>query len=183
MLDFFPNGGFASTTSKRFPGSAASAPDTLIGTLFSEPAFCKMSVQQQIHRAHPRRALHQIPTAESTLLQLALLLAREVRVVLRDVVVRREKKTARAAGRVAHRLAGLGRDRVHHRLDQRARREILARTRLRVLRVLLQQALVSVALHIRAHRRPVLLVDEVDDHAPQLGRVLTISTGDKTPAG
>jgi hypothetical protein len=43
-----------------------------------------------------------------------------------DVVVRSEEKAAGAAGRIADRLTGLGRDAVHHALDQRAPREVLA---------------------------------------------------------
>jgi hypothetical protein len=69
---------------------------------------------------------------------------------------------------------GRGGDAVHHRLDQRARREVLAGARLDVLRVALQQALVGVALHVGAHRRPVFGVDQVDDHASQLHRVLEL---------
>ena len=71
-------------------------------------------------------------------------------------------------------FAGLGRDRIDDRLDQRARREVLAGAALGVLRVLLQQALVGVALHVGVDRQPVLLVDQVDDQPPQLGRVLDL---------
>ena len=42
------------------------------------------------------------------------------------------------------------------------------------MRVALQEAFVGVALHGGAHRRPVFGVDQVDDHAPQLGRVLEL---------
>src|SRR5581483_8253552 len=96
------------------------------------------------------------------------------RVAVDDVVVRGEEKAAGAAGRVAHALARPRRDAVDHRGDQRTRREVLASAALGVLRVLLQQALVGVALHIGAHRRPVLGVDQVDDHAPQLSGVLEL---------
>ena len=40
--------------------------------------------------------------------------------------------------------------------------------------VLLQQALVGVALHVGAHRHPGFLVDQVHDQSPQLGRVLEL---------
>ena len=83
-----------------------------------------------------------------------LLVPGEVRVVLDDVVVRRQQKAAGAAGRVADGLAGLRGHHVHHGLDQRARGEVLAGAGLGVLGVLLQQALVGVALHVGAHRRP-----------------------------
>ena len=43
-----------------------------------------------------------------------------------------------------------------------------------VLRILLQQPFVSVALYVGTERGPVFLVDEIDDHPPQLGRVLEL---------
>ena len=60
-----------------------------------------------------------------------------------------------------------------------ARREVLAGAALDVLRVALQQALLGVARHVGAHRRPSLarfarFVDQIDDHPPQLGRVLEL---------
>ena len=58
-----------------------------------------------------------------------------------DVIVRREQEAARAAGRIADRLARLGAHHLHHRGDERARREVLARAAFHVLGVLLQQAL------------------------------------------
>ena len=42
VLLFLPKGGLVSTTSKRSPGSAASASATSIGTLFSEPMPCSI---------------------------------------------------------------------------------------------------------------------------------------------
>ena len=42
VLLFLPNGGLASTTSKRSPGSAASASPTTTGTDFSEPMPCSI---------------------------------------------------------------------------------------------------------------------------------------------
>jgi len=39
-LLFLPNGGLASTTPKRWPGSAASASATAMGTCLSEPMPC-----------------------------------------------------------------------------------------------------------------------------------------------
>ncbi len=85
-----------------------------------------------------------------------------------------EEKAAGAAGRIADQLAGPGCDAANHRLDQRARREVLAGAGLAVLRIALQQALVGVALHVGTHGRPVFGVDQVDDHAPQLGRILEL---------
>ncbi len=141
------------------------------------------AVQHQVHRAHARRALHQLPAAEGAFLQMALLVAGEVGVVVCEVLVRGEQKAAGAAGRIAGHLTRPGRDAVHHRLNERARREVLAGAGLDVLRVALQQALVGVARHVGAHGRPVFGADQVNDDAPQLGRILTISTGDWTPSG
>ena len=141
------------------------------------------AMKHQVHRAHARRALHQLPAAEGAVFQLALLVAGEVGEVVRQVLMRGEQKAAGAAGRVADHLARPGRDAIHHRLNERARREVLAGTGLDVLRVALQQALVGVARHVGAHGRPVFGADQVHDDAPQLGRILTISTGDWTPSG
>ena len=88
--------------------------------------------------------------------------------------MRREQEAARAAGRIADRLPRLGAHHVHHRGDERARREVLARAAFHVLGVLLQQALVGVALHVGGKRGPLLLVDQVDDQPAQLGRVLDL---------
>jgi hypothetical protein len=131
-------------------------------------------MQHQVHRREAGGALHQLPAAQRVLLQMFFLVARKVGVVLRHIVVREEQKPAGAAGRVANGLAGPGRDAVHHRRYQRARREILSRAAFRILRVLLQQALVGVAFHVRAHGGPVLGVDQVHHQAPQLGRVLEL---------
>ena len=86
--------------------------------------------------------------------------------------MRREQKAAGAAGRVAHRLAGLRGHHIHNGLDQRARSEVLAGAGLGVLGVLFQQAFVGIALHVGTHRHPLFLVDEINHQPPQLGRVL-----------
>ena len=59
---------------------------------------------------------------------------------------------------------------LHHHVDQRARREVLAGAGLHLGRVLLQQALVDRALHVHADADPGLVVDQ-RDHALELGRV------------
>ena len=51
----------------------------------------------------------------------------------------------------------------HHRTNQRAGREILARAALDVLGVLLQKAFVDFALHVRGHGDPLLPVDHLHD--------------------
>ena len=58
------------------------------------------AVQQHVHRAQPRRGLHQLPALERLFLERPALVLGEVRVVLHHVVVRREQKAAGAAGRV-----------------------------------------------------------------------------------
>ena len=67
-----------------------------------------------------------------------------------------------------------GRIAVDDRPDQRPRREVLPRARLHVLRVLLEQPLVGVALDVGVEREPRLAVDQVDDQPPQLRRVLDL---------
>src|SRR5207302_9573083 len=56
--------------------------------------------------------------------------------------------------------------------DQRARCEILPRTRFDVLGVLSEQPFVGVTLHVRVERHPLLTVDQVGDQPLQLLRVL-----------
>ena len=98
-------------------------------------------------------------------------------VVLLDVAVRGEQEAAGAAGRVGDDFAGLRLDAVHDGIDERARREVLARAALDVLGVALQQPLVRVALDVGAHPAPVLVADQVDDELPQLRRVLNLVLG------
>ena len=67
---------------------------------------------------------------------------------------------------------GFGRQAGHHRPDQRTRREVLTGAGLGVLRALLQQPLVGVALQVGVDRGPGLLVDQVHHQPAQLRRVL-----------
>ncbi len=98
--------------------------------------------------------------------------------VLHDVVVGGQEKSAGAAGGIADRFAGLRGNDLHHRVNQRTRREVLARAALGVLRR-------SSPAGLRRHRPftsalsdgPVLFVDQVDDQPPQLGRVLDLVLG------
>ena len=55
-------------------------------------------------------------------------------VVMKEVVVRREEEPAGSARGIENDLAGLRLDAVDDRLDERARREVLPRATLRVLR-------------------------------------------------
>ena len=131
------------------------------------------AVKEQVHRAKPRDAVHQFDAEECAALELLLLRAVE-RVVLGDVIMRREQETTRAAGRIANGLSRLRAHHVHDRGDERARREVLARAAFHVLGVLLQQPLVSVALHVGGEAGPLLLVDQVHDEPAELGRVLDL---------
>ncbi|MNV66347.1 hypothetical protein D3C71_1590950 [compost metagenome] len=131
-------------------------------------------MQHHVHGAHARRGLHQFVAGEGLFLEVLELVARQALVVGCDVVVRRKQKAARATGRVANALGGQRRNAVDHGLDECARREILARAAFGVLRVLLQQALIRIAFHICAQNCPGLGVNQIHNHAAQLGRVLKL---------
>ena len=78
VLLFLPKGGLASTTSKRSPGSAASASATLIGhALLGADA-----VQHQVHRAQRAVACTSSQPRKASSLRWLLLVAGEVGVVL-----------------------------------------------------------------------------------------------------
>jgi len=84
-----------------------------------------MPWQQQVHRAEARDAVHQLDAEQRAVLE-PLLLCLVQAGQPREVVMRGKQEAARAAGRVADRLARLRGHRVHHGRDQRARREVLA---------------------------------------------------------
>ncbi len=90
------------------------------------------------------------------------------------VVVRGQQETARTAGRIADRLARRRSHHLDHCLDERPRREVLPCTTLGVLRVLLQQPFVRIAFDVSVETRPTLPIDQIDDEAAQLGRVLDL---------
>ena len=93
--------------------------------------------------------------------------------LLAHVLPGREQKPAGAAGRIVDRLPRLGVDHSHHRVDQCARREILPGTRLDLLRVALEQALIDRAFDVDAEPEPGLAVDQPDE-TPQPRRVLDL---------
>jgi hypothetical protein len=129
-------------------------------------------VQKQVHHAEAGDGVDDVDPSQGVEAEMPLLVRIEVGVVARDVLVRGEQEAAGAARRIADRHARL---RAHHlddRLDQRARREVLARPRLHVFRVLLEQPLVGIALYVRVERHPALPVDQVDDQPAQLRRIL-----------
>ena len=96
------------------------------------------------------------------------------RVVMGDVVVRDQQKAARSRSRVADGLTGGGAHGVHHGLNERARREVLSRPALGILRVLFQQTLISVALDVGVQAGPSLFINKIGDQAAQHGRVFDL---------
>ncbi len=95
-------------------------------------------VQQHVHAAEPRDAVHQLDAKKCATRQLFLLLTIQLIVLrIRNVVVRRQKKPARAARRIADRHLRLGPHHVDDRRNQRPRRKILPRSAFHVRRVLL----------------------------------------------
>ena len=81
-----------------------------------------------------------------------------VRVVL-DVAVGGHEETGGACGGVLHDLAGLRLHHAHDAVDERARREILARARFLLGGVFFQQPLIEIAQALLAGREPIELVD------------------------
>ena len=68
--------------------------------------------------------------------------------MLSQIIMRREQETTSSARRITNGLPWFRCDRVNNRGDQWARRKILPRAPFHVLGILLQQALVGVALHV-----------------------------------
>ena len=118
-------------------------------------------MQEHVHDTKPGGVVHDLPTVEGLEAKMALLVRIE-QVVVRRCIVRCEEEPTGAAGRIAYRHARLGPHHFDHCLDQRAGREVLARSRLHVLGVLLQQPLVGIAFHVSVERHPVLAVDQVE---------------------
>jgi len=115
----------------------------------------------------------QLRAAQHLEAQVVLLVAVQLEVAL-HVLVRGQEEAGRAAGAAGDDLAGLGPHAVHQRLDDRVRREVLARGALHVLDVALEQFLVGVPPHVGRHRRPVFPADQLDDELAQLGGVLDL---------
>ena len=123
-------------------------------------------------RASLRAAGHDLVAVEGLVLQELFVFLVEA-VVVHDIIVGGQEESPRAAGRIGDGLPGLGPDAFHHGLDQGARREVLSRAALGVFGVFLQEAFVNLALDVRPHGAPPLLVDHVDE-AEELGRVLDL---------
>ena len=108
------------------------------------------------------------------MLEKRLLLPVEREVVrVGDEIVGAQEEPAGAARGVCDALARLRPHALDHGADQSARREVLARARLGIFGVALQQVLVDVALDVRAEGDPVGIVHHVDE-AVELRRVLNL---------
>jgi hypothetical protein len=79
------------------------------------------------------------------------------------VGVGRDQEARRPGRRVLHDLAGLRLHHLDHRLDQRARREVLAGAALGLAGVLLEEPLVHRAQAVGLGREPVEVVDRADE--------------------
>jgi hypothetical protein len=142
--------------------------------LYVDRAVCVLradAMQEHVHHAEPGGVIHDLPTMEGFETKMALLVGIE-QVIMRDVVVRRKKEPTSATSRIADRHPRLGTHHFDHGFDQRTGCEVLTRSRLHVLGVLLKQAFVSIAFHVGVQRHPVLAVDQVRDEPFELGRVL-----------
>ncbi len=128
-------------------------------------------VEEEIHRAETRHTIDQLDPVEGAVLELLLLLTIKGEVIS-DVVVRGEQKAPRATGRIADRLSRLGCHHIDHGGDEGTRGKVLSGTTLYVSGILLEEPLVGVTLDIDFEARPLLLVDQVDNQAAELGRVL-----------
>ena len=129
------------------------------------------AVKEEVHAAEAGDVRDQFHAAQRLEAEVALLIAIELEVVL-EVFVRGEEEAAGAAGGIGDDLFRLRADAVDDGVDEHARREVLPRAPLHILRIALEQTLVGIAFHVGAHRHPCFLVDEVHDQPPQLGRVL-----------
>jgi hypothetical protein len=95
--------------------------------------------------------------------RMTLLRGKRGTVTMEDVLERGEQEAAGAASRVADRVGRARLETVHHRRDQRARGEILARAGLDVLGALGEQFLVGVTLDVGVPAGPLFFIDEIDN--------------------
>src|SRR5439155_20103988 len=98
----------------------------------------------------------------------------EVRVMTGDVVVGREQEATSATCWVTDCLTWLRSRHVYNCPDQRSGREVLPCAPFSILSVLFEQSLIGVALHIGVKGHPLLAVNQVYNHAAELGWVLDL---------
>ena len=129
-------------------------------------------MEVKIHQAHLEGGGHDLPATEGLFFQELLFLPVKV-VVLRvgQIALGRQQKATAAAAGIGDGLLGLRTDTLHHGLDQWTGRKILARTAFHVLGILLQQALVYLALDVGGHGHPFFLVDHLDNAVQNSGVV------------
>src|SRR5437879_11874217 len=92
--------------------------------------------------------------------------------MIANEIVCDEKKTARAARRIANRIARLRLHYINKCADERTRSEVLSSAAFHVFGILLQEPFVSVAFHVGIERRPFFFVDQVSNQPAKLCRVL-----------
>ena len=143
----------------------------LVGTARSD------AVQQQVHGAQACDAVDDLDAVQRVELQEPLLVPVHGGVAVGKRIVRGQQEAAGAAGRIADGLARLRSHDVDDGPDQGTRREVLAGATLDVLGVLLQQPLVGIPFDVGIQDRPLFAIDQIDDQAPQLGRVLNLVLG------
>src|SRR5690242_2689487 len=103
-------------------------------------------MQQQVHHAEAVRIGDQLRTDEGAMsLEMRLCLGQLVEIVgaVLDVAVGCDQEASRAGGRVLYHLARLRLHEAHNAVDERTRREVLARSRFLLRGILLQKALVK----------------------------------------
>ena len=121
-------------------------------------------VEKEVHQTQFEGNRHDLPAPEGVPLQKLLgLPVQGIVLGVGQVALGRQQEAAAAAAGVGDGFPGLRSDALHHGPDQRPGREVLARAAFHVLGVLLQQALVDLALHVGGHGHPVFLVDHLDD--------------------
>ncbi len=131
------------------------------------------AMQQQVHCGEARNPGDKLRPVQGIEPQVTPLVTIQF-VVVHNEPVGREQEASRAGGRIEDQFARIRWHAIDDRVDQRARREVLSRAALGVLRVLLQQSLIGVALDVGIEREPPLPVDQVADQAGQLGGVLDL---------
>ena len=118
VLELRPNGGLASTTLHRSPGSATRASLLVDERVAGDRPE---AVKQQVHRRQPRRGGADVDAGDELGAQVLALWRREAGGISRYICVRGEQESARAAGWVDDSVVDRRLDDVDHRLDQGAR--------------------------------------------------------------
>ena len=125
------------------------------------------AVQQHVHAADAQHRVVEVEAVEQIMMEVAreFCVAKDLRMALAQILARGDKKTGRAAGRIADHVARLRRDHLDHQPDDVARRAELAV--LTGAGDLGEHVLVQVALGVALLHRH--LVDHIDDLRQQAG--------------